>query len=125
MGAREIELKDVHSGPPPSRKRLLAPLRYLSIRHPEKTLYDFVVPALWAVVLFAGYWLIEPKPALFADGGLIKLGRGSIVSRRRVADASPVHLLPARLPLLRCAHALNCLRWRKPLSRRGHRVDGS
>lgn len=75
MGAREIELRDVQSGPPAPRKRLLAPLRYLAIKHPEKTLYDIVVPGAWAAVLLAGYWLIEPKPALFSDVGLIKLTR--------------------------------------------------
>lgn len=79
MGAREIELRDVHSGPPPSRKRLLAPLRYLVIYHPEKTHYDFIVPGIWAVVMMLGYWAMEPKPPLFGDAGLLKLVRDLLI----------------------------------------------
>lgn len=79
MGTREVGLSDVHSGPPPSRKRLLAPLRYLAIKHPEKTWYDFLVPGLWALVMITGYWLVEPKPALFSDAGLIKLVRDLLI----------------------------------------------
>lgn len=78
MGTHQV-VGDIHSGPPPSRKRLLAPLRYLLIKHPEKTAYDFVVPAVWTVLLFAGYYFVEPKPALFGDGGLIKLTRDLLV----------------------------------------------
>lgn len=79
MGTHQVELPDVRSGPPPSRKRLLAPLRYLAIRHPEKTFYDFLMPMIWAAVLFSGYWLMEPKPALFGDAGFIKLFRDLLI----------------------------------------------
>lgn len=79
MGTHEVELSDVHSGPPPSRKRLLAPLRYLLIKHPEKTYYDFFVPGVWTLALFAGYFFVDPKPALFGDSGIIKLTRDLLV----------------------------------------------
>lgn len=79
MGTQEVELVDVHHGPPPSRKRLLAPLRYLEIRHPEKTHYDLIVPAIWAGLMMAGYWVIDPKPALFGDTGLLKLVRDLLI----------------------------------------------
>lgn len=79
MGTQPIELADVHHGPPPSRKRLLAPLRYLAIRHPEKTYYDFVVPAAWTVVAIAGYWMLDPRPSLFGDAGLLKLVRDLLI----------------------------------------------
>lgn len=79
MGAYQVELNDVHHGPPPSRKRLLAPLRYLSIKHPEKTWYDFVVPVMWAAAMFGCYWIVHPKPALFGEVGLIKLVRDLLI----------------------------------------------
>lgn len=79
MGIHQVELSDVHSGPPPSRKRLLAPLRYLSIKHPEKSVYDFFVPAAWTLALFAGYCFIDPKPPLFGDSGPIKLVRDLLI----------------------------------------------
>jgi len=79
MGTHPIELTEVHQGPPPSRKRLLAPLRYLAIRHPEKTYYDFVVPSVWALIAFVGYWLMEPKPLLFGEAGLLKLVRDLLI----------------------------------------------
>jgi hypothetical protein len=79
MGTHQVELRDVHSGPPPSRKRLLAPLRYLAIKHPEKTAYDVIVPAAWAAFLFVGYVIVEPKPPLFGDAGLIKLVRDLLI----------------------------------------------
>ncbi len=79
MGTHQVELSDVHSGPPPSRKRLLAPLRYLVIHHPEKTYYDFALPAVWAGLIFIGYWSIEPKLALFGEAGLLKLVRDLLI----------------------------------------------
>lgn len=79
MGTQEVELVDVHQGSRPSRKRLLAPLRYLAIYHPEKTYYDFIVPAVWAGVMMAGYWIMGPKPPLFSDAGLLKLVRDLLI----------------------------------------------
>lgn len=79
MGTQEVELIDVHHGRPPSRKRLLAPLRYLEIRHPEKTHYDFIMPLIWAGLMMIGYWIMDPKPALFGETGLLKLVRDLLI----------------------------------------------
>lgn len=105
MGTHQIELSDIHSGPPPSRKRLLAPLRYLQIKHPEKTYYDYVVPLVCSALLFAGYFFLDPKPALFGDSGAIKLTRDLLVmavpflvgALASVAMGSPGHHLDRRL----------------------------
>src|SRR5260370_24016625 len=44
MGTQQVKLLDVAHPRHVSRLRLLAPLRYLAIRHPEKTRYDVLVP---------------------------------------------------------------------------------
>jgi hypothetical protein len=54
-------------------------LRYLAIYHPEKTYYDFVVPALWAALMLGGYWVMNPKPALFGETGLLRLVRDLLI----------------------------------------------
>src|SRR5262245_3190362 len=79
MGTHQVELAEVHHGPPPSRKRLLAPLRYLAIHHPEKTYYDFILPGIWSGITVAVYWLLDPKPQLFGDAGLLKLVRDLLI----------------------------------------------
>ena len=79
MGTHQVGLRDVRQGLPPSRARLLAPLRYLQIYHPEKTRYDFVVPAAIAAAAWVFYMLIEPKPRLFGDDGLLRFVRDLLV----------------------------------------------
>ena len=79
MGAPIKHLSDVARGPSRSRLRLLGPFRYLSIRHPEKTRYDFYVPVLSAGVLWAGYLLVTPKPAIFGEAGLVKFTRDLLI----------------------------------------------
>jgi len=49
MGTRQIKILDVDHGGRQSGLRLLAPLRYLQIRHPEKRRYDVIIPALAGV----------------------------------------------------------------------------
>ena len=66
-------------GPKPSRLRLLAPLRYLAISNPEKTRYDFVFPAIFALVGWAIYVGMQPHPPLFGDNGLLKYTRDMLV----------------------------------------------
>lgn len=75
MGTEKVILRDVSHGHPPSRARLLAPLRYLMIAHPEKTRYDFIVPGVSAFVIWAGYMCLEPKPAIFGEDGLLRFVR--------------------------------------------------
>ncbi len=79
MGTRQIGLQDVREGRRPTRARLFAPLRYLRIRNPEKTRYDFVVPAVAAVCAWGIYLLLEPKPSLFGDTGLLRFARDLLV----------------------------------------------
>jgi hypothetical protein len=80
MGTRQIGLLDIVHGGRHSRVRLLAPLRYLLIRHPEKYRYDVLVPVLTGVAFWVGYLLIEPKPKLFGDAGLLRFARDLLLS---------------------------------------------
>jgi hypothetical protein len=80
MGTRQIGLLDIVHGGRHSRVRLLAPLRYLLIRHPEKYRYDVLVPVLTGVAFWVGYLLIEPKPKLFGDAGLLRFARDLLIS---------------------------------------------
>lgn len=79
MGTQQVGLRDVSHGRLPSRLRLLAPLRYLSIQNPEKTAYDFYVPLAVALIAFVVYWLIDPKPKLFGDDGLLRFARDLLI----------------------------------------------
>jgi hypothetical protein len=72
-------LADVAHGRRRARLRLLAPIRYLSIRHSEKNLYDLVAPALLAVAMWIAYYLIAPKPPLFGDSGILRFTRDLLV----------------------------------------------
>jgi len=58
---------------------LLAPVRYLSIRHPEKNLYDFVAPTLIAAAMWIAYYLITPKPPIFGDSGILRFARDLLI----------------------------------------------
>ncbi len=75
MATRDVGLRDVKQGTPAPRLRLLAPLRYLTIHHPEKRVYDFFVPAILAVLFCAAYLLLYPAVPLFGDGGLLRFAR--------------------------------------------------
>ena len=79
MAARQIGLPDLKRGAPNSRLRLLAPLRYLSIYHPEKSLYDTAFPIGMAVSLWLVYVFVQPRIPLFGDQGLIRLARDLLI----------------------------------------------
>jgi len=79
LGTKQVTLRDITHGGYVSRLRLLAPLRYLAIRHPEKYKYDVVLPAVVGVAAWSIYCLIEPKPALFGDGGLLRFARDLLI----------------------------------------------
>jgi hypothetical protein len=79
MGTRRVGLQDVSHGLPPARPRLTAPLRYLAIIGPEKAIYDFWVPAGLGICLWGAYMLIEPKPPVFGDSGLLKFIRDLLI----------------------------------------------
>ena len=70
---------DVVHGKGGSRLRLLAPMRYLAIRHPEKTRYDFVYPAAIGIIVWGAYVLIYPKPPLFGELGLLRFARDLLI----------------------------------------------
>jgi hypothetical protein len=46
---------------------------------PEKTVYDFWVPAGLGICLWGAYMLIGPKPPIFGDSGLLKFVRDLLV----------------------------------------------
>jgi hypothetical protein len=80
MGTHQIGLQDVrHHSAPPRRWRLLAPLRYLSIKAAEKTAYDFAVPGVFAVCGWIVYTVISPRPPLFGDGALVPFTRDLLI----------------------------------------------
>lgn len=72
MAAAKGGLKNIRSGGPHSRLRLLAPLKYLQVYHPEKAKYDITIPLICTICLFAFYVLIDDRPRLFGDNGIAK-----------------------------------------------------
>src|ERR1700739_4040763 len=72
-------LRDVSHGRKPSRLRLLAPLRYLLIRHSEKLTYDVFLPVAIAVIGWSVYWWMDPKPKIFGDDGLLRFSRDLLI----------------------------------------------
>jgi hypothetical protein len=78
MATRGVELRDVTERRV-SRLRLLAPLRYLAIHHPEKTTYDLIAPVGATVVACIVYFSITPHPAIFGDAGVLKYARDLLI----------------------------------------------
>jgi|SRR5450830_1929571 hypothetical protein len=80
MGTQQVKpLVDITHGAHGSRLRLLVPLRYLAIRHPEKTKYDIWIPTVIAAASWGLYCLIEPKPSLFGEAGLLRFARDLLI----------------------------------------------
>lgn len=79
MGTRPVGLADVRQGGPPSRLRLLAPLRYLLIYHEEKTKYDLLMPAIVGIAAWILYMVVTPRIPLFGENGLLKFARDLLV----------------------------------------------
>lgn len=79
MGEGRVGIPDVAQGEADSRLRLLAPLRYLTIQHPEKQRYDFLVPLGVAIVGWITFLLLEPRPSLIGDRGLLKFVRELLI----------------------------------------------
>ncbi len=79
MGTQQVKLLDVAHPRHVSRLRLLAPLRYLAIRHPEKTRYDVLVPLGVGFLGWAAYSMVEPKPVLFGEEGLLRFARDLLI----------------------------------------------
>lgn len=79
MERPRIEYLDVQEGGHHSRLRLLAPLRYLKIRHPEKRKYDVFIPLAVGIAGWVVYLLIQPRPPLFGDAGLLRFARDLLI----------------------------------------------
>jgi hypothetical protein len=79
MGTRQVKLLDIQDGGKQSKLRLLAPLRYLEIRHPEKRKYDIIIPVVVGVTGWAVYMVIDPRPMLFGDAGLLRFARDLLI----------------------------------------------
>ena len=79
MAAHRLGLQDVRQGGPPSRLRLLAPLRYLSIYNAEKARYDIKLPIVIGVVAWAIYAFVSPKIPLFGEAGLLRFARDLLI----------------------------------------------
>lgn len=75
METTPLAIADIRYGPRASRLRLLSPLRYLAIRHPEKTRYDIALPLVVGLIAWLAYVLLDPRPAIFGDAGLLKIAR--------------------------------------------------
>lgn len=59
-------------GETPAWKRLVAPVRYLAIRHQIKPRYDWCWPLVLTAVTMAIFWLLPVRPALLGDHGILK-----------------------------------------------------
>jgi hypothetical protein len=78
MATHGVGLRDV-SERPVNRLRLLAPLRYLSIHHPEKTTYDLIAPIGVTVVGCLVYFWVTPHPAIFGEAGILRYTRDLLI----------------------------------------------
>src|SRR5882757_11406971 len=78
MATRGLGLRDITERRH-SRLRLLAPLRYLSIHHPEKTTYDLIVPLGLTAAACVVYFAIRPHPAIFGEAGVLKFTRDLLI----------------------------------------------
>jgi hypothetical protein len=79
MATRQVGLSDVQQGGRPSRLKLLAPLRYLAIKNPEKAFYDFTLPLVFAVAATLLYFFVVPKLPIFGDDGLLRFARDLLI----------------------------------------------
>jgi len=79
MGTHQVRLRDVAHAGHASRLRLLAPLRYLAIRHQEKFKYDVLLPTAVGLVAWLIYSAVEPKPPLFGEAGLLRFARDLLI----------------------------------------------
>lgn len=80
MDIRPAELTDVSSGSKTrSRLRLLAPVRYLWISHPEKLKHDIVLPLIIGLATGLACVFLAPQIPLFGDNGVLRFTRDLLV----------------------------------------------
>src|ERR1700730_4384543 len=56
----------------PAWRRLLAPLRYLSIKHDMKWHFDFKWPIVMAILTMALFSILPLRPPIFGESGIMK-----------------------------------------------------
>lgn len=78
MGTRPA-LRDVTTDRRQSRLRLLAPVRYLAIYHPEKSKYDYYYPLAFAVLGWGAHKVLFSDLPFFGDAGLLKFARDLLI----------------------------------------------
>jgi hypothetical protein len=78
MGTVE-PLRDIAPSAYGTRLRLLAPLRYLAIKHSEKLRYDVLIPSLVGLLAWIAYSAIQPRLHLFGDDGLLRFARDLLI----------------------------------------------
>jgi hypothetical protein len=80
MGTKQLDpLPDIAPDATGIRLRLLAPLRYLAIKHSEKFRYDVLVPVLVGLVAWIVFSAIKPPPPLFGDDGVLRFARDLLI----------------------------------------------
>jgi hypothetical protein len=78
VATRDVRLLDVTERRV-SRLRLLAPLRYLAIHHPEKTTYDLIAPLGVTAASCIIYFALLPHPPIFGEGGILRFTRDLLI----------------------------------------------
>ncbi len=59
-------------GQTPAWRRLIAPFRYLAIRHVMKPRFDWGWPIILTAITMAVFWLLPVKPEILGDTGFLK-----------------------------------------------------
>lgn len=59
-------------GETPAWRRLVSPIKYLSIQHELKSRFDWGWPLILTAVTMAIFWLLPVKPEILGDGGIIR-----------------------------------------------------
>jgi hypothetical protein len=59
-------------GETPAWKRLVTPIRYLSIHHEIKSRFDWWWPVILTILTMLGFWLLPKPPAILGEQGFLK-----------------------------------------------------
>lgn len=65
-------IKVLAKGEPPAWKRLIAPLKYLLIKHDIKPRFDWAWPLVMTVITMLLFWWLPRLPALLGEAGILK-----------------------------------------------------
>jgi hypothetical protein len=67
-----MEMRLLASGETPAWKRLIAPIRYLSIRHEIKSRFDWGWPLFLTTITMVAFWLLPVTPTILGEAGVLK-----------------------------------------------------